>query len=133
MYNGRTGPWNVHLRSRDFFAAASGSPTMVIVGLQDLAVKESKDRVSTALVNAGFNFPIGKTTINLAPADIKKKGPNFDLPIAVGMLAARKQIETDQLENFVMGRKIALNGAGRQVKGGAADRVAGAGGGSGGG
>ena len=106
---------------------------MVIVGLQDLAVKESKDRVSTALVNAGFNFPIGKTTINLAPADIKKKGPNFDLPIAVGMLAARKQIETDQLENFVMGRKIALNGAGRQVKGGAADRVAGAGGGSGGG
>jgi len=74
---------------------------IVIVGLPDAAVKESKDRVSTALVNSGFKFPIGRTTINLAPADIKKEGPSFDLPIAIGMLAASEQIETDQLENQI--------------------------------
>ena len=90
---------------------------IVIVGLPDAAVKESRDRVSTAMVNAGFNFPIGKTTINLAPADIKKEGPSFDLPIAVGMLAASDQMETDQLENFVMVGELALNGAVRPVKG----------------
>ena len=79
-----------------------GETLVVIVGLPDVAVKESRDRVSTALTNSGFKFPMGKTTINLAPADVKKEGPSFDLPIAIGMLAASEQIETDQLDNFVI-------------------------------
>ena len=59
-----------------------GDTLVVIVGLPDAAVKESRDRVSTALTNSGYKFPMGKTTINLAPADVKKEGPSFDLPIA---------------------------------------------------
>src|ERR1051326_6193971 len=66
--------------------AGWGDTVIVIVGLPDAAVKESRDRVSTALHNSGSNFPLGRTTINLAPADVKKEGPSFDLPIAVGML-----------------------------------------------
>ncbi|MDB6121988.1 MAG: ATP-binding protein [Pedosphaera sp.] len=91
--------------------------TFIIVGLPDAAVKESRDRVSTALTNSGFKFPMGKTTINLAPADVKKEGPSFDLPIALGMLAASEQIETDQLDNFAMVGELALTGAVRTVKG----------------
>ena len=94
-----------------------GDTNIIIVGLPDAAVKESRDRVSTALGNSGFKFPMGRTTINLAPADVKKEGPSFDLPIAIGLLAASEQIETDQLENFVMVGELALNGAVRQVKG----------------
>src|SRR3989449_5182567 len=78
-----------------------GETVIVIVGLPDAAVKESRDRVSTALTNSGFKFPMGRTTINLAPADVKKEGPSFDLPIALGILAATEQIETDQLDYFV--------------------------------
>jgi len=69
-----------------------GDTLVVIVDLPDAAVKESRDRVSTALTNSGFKFPTGKTTINLAPADVKKEGPSFDLPIAIGMLAASDQL-----------------------------------------
>src|SRR5674476_376884 len=60
-----------------------GDTFIALVGLPDAAVKESKDRVSTALTNSGYKFPMGKTTINLAPADVKKEGPSFDLPIAL--------------------------------------------------
>jgi magnesium chelatase family protein len=94
-----------------------GETLIVIVGLPDAAVKESRDRVTTALTNSGFKFPMGRTTINLAPADVKKEGPSFDLPIAVGMLAASEQIETDQLDNFVTVGELALTGAIRPVKG----------------
>src|SRR5207249_5252616 len=66
--------------------AGWGDTIIVIVGLPDAAVKESRDRVSTALTNSGYKFPMGRTTINLAPADVKKEGPSFDLPIALGML-----------------------------------------------
>jgi magnesium chelatase family protein len=93
------------------------NPIIVIVGLPDAAVKESRDRVSTALTNSGFKFPMGRTTINLAPADVKKEGPSFDLPIAVGMLAASEQIETDQLDNFIIVGELALTGAVRPCKG----------------
>ena len=72
--------------------AGWGDTLIVIVGLPDAAVKESRDRVATALHNSGFKVPMGRTTINLAPADIKKEGPSFDLPIALGMLAASEQI-----------------------------------------
>src|SRR5213083_2985594 len=91
--------------------AGWGDTVIVIVGLPDTAVKESRDRVSTALTNSGFKFPMGRTTINLAPADVKKEGPSFDLPIAIGMLAASEQLETDQLDNFVMVGELALTGA----------------------
>ncbi len=94
-----------------------GDTIVVIVGLPDAAVKESRDRVSTAITNSGFKFPMGRSTINLAPADVKKEGPSFDLPIAVGMLAASEQFESEQLENFVMVGELALTGAVRPVKG----------------
>ena len=97
--------------------AGFGDTLIVIVGLPDTAVKESRDRVTTALINSGFAFTFGRTTINLAPADVKKEGPSFDLPIAVGMAAASEQLETDQLENFVMVGELALTGALRPVKG----------------
>lgn len=67
-----------------------GELLTVIVGLPDAAVKESRDRVTTALTNSGFKIPMGRTTINLAPADVRKEGPSFDLPIAIGMLAAKR-------------------------------------------
>jgi len=97
--------------------AGYGDTILVIVGLPDTAVKESRDRVMTALLNSGFTFTFGRTTINLAPADVKKEGPSFDLPIAIGMLAASEQLETDQLDNFVMVGELALTGAVRPVKG----------------
>ncbi|HZV36530.1 MAG TPA: magnesium chelatase domain-containing protein, partial [Verrucomicrobiae bacterium] len=97
--------------------AGWGETLIVLVGLPDTAVKESRDRVTTALTNSGYKFPMGRTTINLAPADVKKEGPSFDLPIAIGMLAASEQIETDQLDNFVMVGELALTGAVRSVKG----------------
>ncbi len=97
--------------------AGWGDTKIIIVGLPDAAVRESQDRVTTALTNSAFKFPMGRTTINLAPADVKKEGPSFDLPIAIGMLAASEQIETDQLDNFVMVGELALTGAVRSVKG----------------
>ena len=97
--------------------AGWGDTLVVIVGLPDAAVKESRDRVSTAITNSGFKFPMGRTTINLAPADVKKEGPSFDLPIALGMLAASEQLETDQLDNFVIVGELALTGAIRSCRG----------------
>src|SRR3974377_1519464 len=94
-----------------------GYRVIVIVGLPDTAVKESRDRVMTAISNSGYKFPMGRTTINLAPADVKKEGPSFDLPIALGMLAASEQLETDQLDNFVIVGELALTGAVRPSKG----------------
>jgi magnesium chelatase family protein len=94
-----------------------GDTLVVIVGLPDAAVKESRDRVSTALTNSAYKFPMGKTTINLAPADVKKEGPSFDLPMAIGMLAASEQIETDQLDHFAIVGELALTGAVRACKG----------------
>src|SRR5512136_2560686 len=82
--------------------AGFGDTIIVIVGLPDTAVKESRDRVMTALINSGFAFTFGRTTINLAPADVKKEGPSFDLPIAIGMLAASDQLESEQLDQYTM-------------------------------
>src|SRR3989454_5289218 len=97
--------------------AGYGDTIIVIVGLPDTAGKESRDRVMTTLINSGYTFTFGRTTINLAPADVKKEGPSFDLPIAVGMVAASEQLETDQLDNFIMVGELALTGAVRSVKG----------------
>ena len=97
--------------------AANGNPNIVIVGLPDAAVKESRDRVTTAISNSGYFWPRGRTTINLAPADIKKEGPSFDLPIALGMIAAAEEIEGNPFDNFSFVGELALNGAVRAVKG----------------
>ncbi len=97
--------------------AGFGETFTVIVGLPDAAVKESRDRVGTALANSGYRMPEGRVTINLAPADIKKEGPSFDLPIAIGILAADEQLQTDQLDNFALVGELALDGAVRPVKG----------------
>ena len=97
--------------------SAPGKMAIVVVGLPDVAVKESRDRVYPAVTNSAFKFPYGRTTINLAPADVKKEGPSFDLPIALGMLAASEQLETDQLDNFAILGELALTGAVRPCKG----------------
>jgi magnesium chelatase family protein len=94
-----------------------GEPKTLIVGLPDLAVKESEHRVITALINSGFTPPQGRVTINLAPANIKKEGPSFDLPIALGMLAAENDIKPDLLERACMVGELALSGAVRRVRG----------------
>ncbi len=94
-----------------------GETLVVIVGLPDAAVRESRDRVTTALTNSGFKMPLGRITINLAPADIRKEGPSFDLSIGIGMLAASEQLESRQLEHIMMVGELALTGAVRRVKG----------------
>jgi len=97
--------------------AGHGEPKVVIVGLPDAAVKESSDRVWTALINSGFRPPMGRTTINLAPADMKKEGPSFDLPIAVGIVAALDDIQHDLLPRICIVGELALSGAVRKVRG----------------
>ena len=72
---------------------ANGLPAFNIVGLPEASVKESKDRVRSAIINCGYEFPAKRITINLAPADLPKEGGRFDLPIAVGILTALRQLE----------------------------------------
>src|SRR5436853_1503622 len=97
--------------------AGWGDTTIIIVGLPDAAVKESRDRVNTALSNSGYTFPMGRSTINLAPADVRKEGPSFDLPIAVGIVAATEQMNRDDLDRYMLVGELALTGAVRPVKG----------------
>ena len=75
------------------------------------AMKESRDRVSTALTNSGFTIPMGRITINLAPADVKKEGLSFHLPIDIGRLPGKDQLMSDQLGNLVVVGKLALTGS----------------------
>src|SRR5258706_7045072 len=90
---------------------------IVVVGLPDVAVKESRDRVTTAIANSGYYWPRGRTTINLAPADIKKEGPSFDLPIALGMIAVTEALDSSPFEDFSFVGELALDGSVRPVKG----------------
>ncbi len=92
-------------------------PSFATVGLPDAAVKESKERVQSAIKNSDFFFPAKKVTINLAPADIKKEGSGFDVPIAIGILAATGQILRDDYEDMVMVGELALDGQIRPVHG----------------
>jgi magnesium chelatase family protein len=94
-----------------------GTAIMVVVGLPDTAVKESRDRVWTALANSGFRVHQGRTTINLAPADLKKEGPSFDLAIAVGMAALTMDIGRGELESYSVVGELALDGRVRAVRG----------------
>ena len=92
-------------------------PTFTVVGLPDSAVRESKERVLAAIKNAGYQWPRRKITINLAPADRKKEGSAFDLPIAVGVLAASQQIKPVCLAEFALLGELSLNGSVRPVHG----------------
>lgn len=94
-----------------------GDPQTVIVGLPDAAVRESRDRVFTAMSNSGFKVPMGRVTINLAPADVRKEGPSFDLPIALGAVAATEQMRAEFLDRYMVVGELALRGAVRPVKG----------------
>jgi magnesium chelatase family protein len=96
---------------------SSGLPVFSIVGLPDAAVKESRDRVAAALKNSGFDFPSKKITVNLAPADIKKEGGGFDLPIALGILASSGKVNPAALKNFCAAGELSLDGKIRKVKG----------------
>lgn len=96
--------------------SSSGDMNIVIVGLPDAAVRESKDRVWTAVANSGFRFPDGRTTINLAPADTRKEGPSYDLPIAIGVLQASGAIPVPK-HTFAMIGELALSGEVRPVRG----------------
>jgi len=97
--------------------AGYGNTLLSLVGLPDAAVRESRDRVCTAMSNSGFHFPMGRTTINLAPANLRKEGPGFDLPIALGILAASEQMEAAELHDSLVVGELALTGAVRPVKG----------------
>jgi len=99
--------------------STSGDPKIFTVGLPDTAVRESSTRVVAAIDNSGFAPFIGVTTINLAPADIKKEGPLFDLPIAMGILVSSGQVslESDYLETTGMVGELALSGEVRRVRG----------------
>ena len=79
-----------------------GIPSFSIVGLPDTSIKESKERVRLAIVNSGYEFPLGRITINLAPADVKKIGSLLDLPIALGILMASKQLNEKSLEDYIV-------------------------------
>ncbi|MGD9015166.1 MAG: YifB family Mg chelatase-like AAA ATPase [Candidatus Omnitrophota bacterium] len=94
-----------------------GLPRINIVGLPDTAVKESRERVHSAIKNSGYAYPDGKITINLAPADTKKEGPCFDLPIALGILACSEQLNTQELGNYCLLGELSLDGNIRPIKG----------------
>jgi len=97
------------------FDVRQGLPAIVVVGLPDAAVKESKDRVATALKNSGYRWPgDGRITINLAPADTKKEGPAFDLALALGALSATGQLLSDRLKDYAAVGELALDGSVRE-------------------
>ena len=96
---------------------SGGLPGVVVVGLPDTAVQESRERVKAALKNAGFPFPMRKVVINLTPADLRKEGPIFDLPISVGILAASEQVNTDALNDLLFLGEVSLDGSLRAVAG----------------
>ena len=99
---------------------ANGLPQFNIVGLPDTEVKESRDRVRAAIIQSGFDFPAKKITVNLAPADLPKESGRFDLPIAIGVLAASGQIDAADLAKYEFAGELALSGVLRPIRGGLA-------------
>jgi magnesium chelatase family protein len=97
--------------------SSRGLPHFSMVGLPDAAVKESRDRVRASLKNIGFNFPLKQITVNLAPADLKKEGSAFDLPIAVGIIASEGLIEQEALNGYVFTGELSLDGRIKPVRG----------------
>lgn len=96
---------------------ANGLPQFNIVGLPDTEVKESRDRVRAAIIQSGFDFPAKKITVNLAPADLPKESGRFDLPIAIGILAASGQVSPEKLAQYEFAGELALSGLLRPVRG----------------
>lgn len=96
---------------------AGGLPSITLVGLPDTAVQESRERVKAALKNSGFAFPVRKIVINLTPADLRKEGPIFDLPISLGILAASEQVEANLLGDYLFLGELSLDGSLRPVAG----------------
>ena len=97
--------------------ASRGFAVTVIVGMPDAAVKESLERIRTAITNCGYRPPAKRTVINLAPADIRKEGPALDLPIALGMLFASDGIVPETLPHYLIAGELALDGRVRSIKG----------------
>ena len=96
---------------------AQGLPQFATVGLPDGAVKESKDRVKAALKNSGYEFPQRRITVNLAPADLKKEGTSFDLPIAIAILAATGVVKKSLLAEYLIIGELSLDGSIKGVRG----------------
>ena len=109
-----------------------GLPDFTIVGLPDAAVREARERVRAALVNCGFEFPLRRIVVNLAPASLRKAGPGMDLAIAAALLSASGQLEWEGLARVALAGELALDGSTRPVHGRAGDRRGGAGGRGGG-
>ena len=95
---------------------SGGIPSFTVVGLPDNAIRESRERILTAIRNSGFDMPPKKVTVNLAPADIKKEGTAFDLPVAVGLLGSLKLVDHHFGDTLIMG-ELALDGSIRRVNG----------------
>ncbi|MFZ4595762.1 MAG: YifB family Mg chelatase-like AAA ATPase [Verrucomicrobiaceae bacterium] len=104
----------VEIESHEGFG---NGPRLIVVGLPDAAVKESKDRVMAALMSCGFRLHQGITTVNLAPADVKKEGPAFELPIAISLVASSQKLDVERLRETSMAGELALNGELRPVRG----------------
>ena len=96
---------------------SGGLPKIMVLGLPDAAVQESRERVKATLKNAGYAFPMRNIVINLTPADLRKEGPSFDLPISIGILAASEQIKADLLGDFLFLGEVSLDGGLRPVAG----------------
>ncbi|MGB5634116.1 MAG: magnesium chelatase domain-containing protein, partial [Waterburya sp.] len=96
---------------------SGGLPKIIVVGLPDVAIQESRERVKAAIKNADFAFPVRKIVINLTPADLRKEGPCFDLPITVGILAASKQVDPQLLGDYLFYGEVSLDGTLRAVSG----------------
>ena len=94
-----------------------GLPNFNMVGLPDTSVKEAKERVRSSIINSGFEFPVRRITINLAPADIKKEGSLLDLPIAIGILLATGQIRDKKTDNILFIGELSLLGEIKTIKG----------------
>lgn len=108
---------DAHVVEVEVDITSRGLPHFSTVGLPDTAVKESKDRVRAALKNTGFNFPLKQITVNLAPADIKKEGSAFDLPIAIGITVAEGIIEPRAVDGYIISGELSLDGRIKSVKG----------------
>src|SRR3954470_16786676 len=94
-----------------------GLPAFTMVGLPDASVRESRDRVKSAIRNSGYEFPAHRITVNLAPADVRKAGTAFDLPIALGILAAQGVVERREIVDMVVLGELSLNGSIQAARG----------------
>ncbi len=108
---------DAHVVEVEVDITSRGLPHFSTVGLPDTAVKESKDRVKAALKNTGFNFPLKQIVVNLAPADIKKEGSAFDLPIAIGITVAEGIVEPHAIEGYLVSGELSLDGRIKPIKG----------------